>query len=58
MYFVVADLDEGMKRCREKGGEVIVVPMSMGSAGRFFVIRDPAGAVAALFCPAAKDWQG
>lgn len=52
IYVTVADLDESMRRCTERGGEVIVAERSMGSQGRFCVIRDPAGAVAALYEPA------
>ncbi|HEV2131628.1 MAG TPA: VOC family protein [Longimicrobiaceae bacterium] len=50
IYITVADLDESTRRCAERGGEVIA-QRSMGSQGRYCVIRDPAGAVAALFEP-------
>ncbi len=50
VYITVADLDRSMARCRELGGEVISGPRAMG-AGRFCVVRDPAGAVAALAQP-------
>ena len=52
VYINVSDLDHSMARCVEGGGEVIAGPRSMGQQGRFCVIRDPAGAVAALFEPA------
>ena len=47
IYIFVADLDASVARCRELGGEVLSGPR--GSHGRFAVIRDPAGAVCALF---------
>jgi predicted enzyme related to lactoylglutathione lyase len=52
VYINVEDLDESVVRCAELGGEVIVGPKGQGSHGRYCVIRDPAGAVAALFEPA------
>ena len=52
VYINVGDLDQSMVRCVEGGGTVIAGPRSMGKQGRFCVIRDPAGAVAALFEPA------
>jgi len=48
IYITVADVDESAKKCTEMGGKVIEGPRAMGG-GRFCVIRDPAGAVAALF---------
>ncbi|MCP3980949.1 MAG: VOC family protein [bacterium] len=52
VYFVVADLGASVAACNEGGGEIIVGPKGMGDHGRYCVIRDPAGAVAALFQPA------
>lgn len=52
LYINVADLDASMARCKEGGGEVIAGPKGMEGHGRYCVIRDPAGAVAALFEPA------
>ena len=49
IYIVVADLDHSMERCVAGGGEVLVQAKPMGDA-RYCVIRDPAGAVCALFC--------
>jgi predicted enzyme related to lactoylglutathione lyase len=49
-YFVVADLDASMASCVDRGGEIVVSERVLGE-GRFCVIRDPAGAVAALFEP-------
>jgi len=47
-YFTVADLDASIERCAELGGEVVVGPRTLGE-GRFCVVKDPAGAVAALY---------
>jgi hypothetical protein len=49
VYFVVSDLEEGMRQCRELGGRVLVEPQAMGGQGRYCVIEDPAGAVCALY---------
>jgi hypothetical protein len=48
VYLRVADLDASMARCRERGGEVVAGPRSMGSQ-RYCVIKDPAGAAVALY---------
>jgi len=53
VYVNVPDLDGSMERCRARGGEVVVGPKEMSGHGRYAVIRDPAGAVMALFQPAA-----
>ena len=52
VYITVADVDRSAARCVELGGAVLAGPRDMCSLGRFCVIRDPAGAVAALFTPA------
>ena len=49
VYFTVADVDASAARCAELGGEILVGPKDMGDYGRYAVVRDPAGAVAALF---------
>lgn len=51
IYITVADADESARRCAELGGRVIAGPRALGE-GRFCVIEDPAGAVAALYAPA------
>ena len=51
VYITVADLDRAMERCVALGGAVIAGTRDMGSYGRLCVVRDPAGAVAALICP-------
>ncbi len=52
VYITIEDLDASLSECRNLGGEVVAGPKTMGSSGRYAVIRDPAGAVAALFEPA------
>jgi uncharacterized protein len=54
IYITVADLDASLVRCVESGGEVLAGQRGLGSQGRFAVIRDPAGAVAALYSPAPE----
>lgn len=49
IYITVEDLDRSMARCVELGGKVIAGPRNAGSEGRFCMIEDPAGAVAALY---------
>jgi uncharacterized protein len=49
IYITVADLEHSLARCRELGGEVVREARGMGGMGRFAVVRDPAGAVCALF---------
>lgn len=48
MYVIVADVDASAKACTKLGGS-LVVPVRPLMGGRFCVIRDPAGAVCALF---------
>lgn len=51
VYIIVKNLDESIQKCLAFGGKVVSGPKGMGDTGRFCVIRDPAGAVAALFEP-------
>jgi len=44
----MADLDASLTWCRQRGGWVVGGPRDL-SGGRFAVIRDPAGAAAALY---------
>ena len=53
VYVTVADIERSAACCRERGGEVLIGPKDMGQHGRYCVIRDPAGAVAALIEPAS-----
>ena len=48
VYFVVASLETSLVQVRERGGKVLRKPASSGG-GRFAVVRDPAGAVCALY---------
>ncbi len=50
IYVTVEDVDAAAAKCRELGGEVVAGPRDLGG-GRFCVIRDPAGAVCALYRP-------
>lgn len=52
VYITVEDVDRSAARCVELGGQVIVGPRPLGD-DRFCVIRDPAGAVCALYQRAA-----
>lgn len=52
IYIVVADLNTSLLECEARGGVVVAGPKSMGGRARYAVIRDPAGAVAALYEPA------
>lgn len=51
VYITVSDLDRSLGACAGRGGKVLSGPTGMGSTGRFAVIQDPAGAVAALYEP-------
>ena len=51
VYITVADLAKSAAACREGGGEVVSGPRT-SPQGKFCVIKDPAGAVCALFEPA------
>jgi predicted enzyme related to lactoylglutathione lyase len=53
IYITVADLVGSMAACRDRGGEVVFGPKNFGPEGTWCVIRDPAGAYAALFEPKA-----
>ena len=50
IYITVADVDVSAAACKEGGGEVLLEPKNL-AGGRFCVIRDPAGATAALYQP-------
>ncbi len=49
IYITVKDLDASTARCTELGGKVLTEIKSAGARGRYCVVEDPAGAVAALF---------
>ena len=48
IYIVVDDLDKSIGEVEKGGGKVVSGPKNMGTA-RYCVIRDPAGAHAALY---------
>jgi predicted enzyme related to lactoylglutathione lyase len=52
LYIVVDDVDDSAAECVKLGGAIVSPPRSMG-AGRICVIRDPAGAVCALYHPSS-----
>ena len=52
MYIVVEDVERSARKCVELGGQVVVASRALGD-GAFCVIRDPAGAVCALYRPQA-----
>ncbi len=49
IYIVVADIGASSQAAADGGGEIIVPVRQLGSQGAFCVIRDPAGAVCALW---------
>jgi len=55
IYINVEDLDQSLKRCTELGGQAITPIKTYGQQGRYCIIRDPAGAHAALFEPAKQS---
>lgn len=55
IYIRVEDVDRSAQLTVELGGNIISEPKDMESYGRFCVIQDPAGAVAALFTPAEES---
>ena len=55
VYFVVVDLDASLSEVVAKGGQTLKGPISMGGKCRFAVIKDPAGAVCALYASGEKD---
>jgi predicted enzyme related to lactoylglutathione lyase len=54
IYINVANLDASLAAAQAHGGAVLTPVRTMPGHGKYCVIRDPAGAVAALFEPEAK----
>jgi predicted enzyme related to lactoylglutathione lyase len=50
VYITVEDLDHSLEECQRLGGTLVAAPRSYGG-GRYCVIKDPAGAVCALYQP-------
>ena len=48
-YFLVADMTEATRKVEAQGGELLTEVKSMGGEDCYAVIRDPAGAVCALY---------
>ena len=48
-YITVSDLAQSIEECKLRGGEVVFGPKTYGPDGMWCVIRDPAGAHAALY---------
>lgn len=49
VYVVVESLDASLRECLARGGSVVAGPKTLGHGAHFAVIRDPAGAVLALY---------
>jgi len=50
VYIITKDVDSAAERCRKLGGKIINGLRQMGE-GRFYLIQDPSGAIAALYSP-------
>jgi predicted enzyme related to lactoylglutathione lyase len=50
IYITVEDLDHSLDECERLGGSLVAAPRSYGG-GRYCVIKDPAGALCALYQP-------
>ena len=48
IYITVENLDASVQKCTDLGGEIIEAPRSLAN-GRWSVIKDPVGAVVALY---------
>ena len=48
IYITVADVDSSARACVDNGGKLLVEPRGL-AGGRFCVIEDPGGSVAALY---------
>ena len=48
-YFTVKDLDASVLSCEQRGGACLTPVKKMGAKSRYIFIKDPAGAVCALF---------
>lgn len=51
VYITVTDLEKSIHRCEQLGGSLVSGPKGEAETGRYCVIQDPAGAVAALYQP-------
>lgn len=48
-YFWVDDVDASVQKAASLGGAALMPPMDIPNVGRFAVVRDPQGAVFAVF---------
>ncbi len=48
-YFLVADINKSVEHATTNGGELVTDIKSMGVADKYAVIKDPEGAVCALY---------
>lgn len=53
VYFMVGDADASVAKAKQLGASVVVPPTDIPDAGRFSVLKDPQGAVFAVFRPPA-----
>jgi predicted enzyme related to lactoylglutathione lyase len=51
IYFLVSDVDAAANKASQLGGHTLVAPQDIPQAGRMAIVRDPQGAVFALFKP-------
>jgi uncharacterized protein len=49
IYITVENIKKSIEQCEKLGGKLISELKNYGNAGRYCVIKDPAGAVCALF---------
>jgi predicted enzyme related to lactoylglutathione lyase len=54
-YIIVEDLDKSLASCSEHGGSIVFGPKKYGDQGAWCAVRDPAGAVFALFQPRSGE---
>jgi predicted enzyme related to lactoylglutathione lyase len=50
IYIVVADVEASVAACIENGGKIVVETRGL-AGGRFCVVEDPGGSIAALYQP-------
>lgn len=50
-YVAVDNVDESAKQAAELGGTILREPMDIPKTGRFAIVKEPSGAVFAIFTP-------
>jgi hypothetical protein len=50
IYIIVADVEHSAALCSANGGKIVLPPRDL-AGGRFCVIEDPGGSIAALYQP-------